>query len=72
MALAIHPEDAQHKKGTHCHKVNHFGGVCSSVRNRKIHDLEKEPDQCQEEDHIDMVNINSINFNSIVLVITVN
>ena len=33
-------------------------------RNRTIHDLEQEPDQQHEEDHIDMVNINSIIFSS--------
>ena len=38
-----------------------------------VHNLEQEPDQYQEEeDHTNMVNINSINFNSKCSVVTAN
>ena len=43
-----------------------------SSRNRTVHDIEQEPDQHYEEDHIDTVNINSIIFNSKWSVITAN
>ena len=53
--------------------VNHFREVSRSGRNRTVLDSEQEPDQHhEEEDHIDMVNINSIIFNSKQLVKTVN
>ena len=56
-----------------CGKVNHHRQLCGSERNRTVHDLEQEPDQHhEEEDNIDMVNINSIIFNSKWLVITAN
>ena len=54
-------------------KVNHFREVYRSVRNRTVHDLEQEADKHhEEEDHIDMMNINSIIFNDKWLVITIN
>ena len=50
-----------------------LGEVCRGGRNRTIHDLEQDPDQHhEEEDHIDMVYINSIIFNSKGSVITEN
>ena len=52
-------------------KVKHLRKVCRSGRNRAMHDLEQEPHQ-HHEDHIDMVNINSIIFNSKWSVITAN
>ena len=59
------------KKCAECSKVNHFRQVSRSVRNRKVHNLEQEPDQYQKkEDHIDMVNINSFNCNNKCSVIT--
>ena len=56
-----------------CGKVNHFTEVSRNERNRTIHDPEQEPDQHhEEEDHINIVNINSIIFNSKWSVITAN
>ena len=53
------------KKCVECSKVNHYREVCRSVRNKIVHDLEQEPDpHLEEEDHIDMVNIDSNIFNS--------
>ena len=47
--------------------------VCRCGRNRTVHDLEQEPDQQhEEEDHVDMVNINSIIFSRKQLVVTAN
>ena len=60
------------KKYADCGKVNPFREVCRSRSNRSFHDLEQEPDQHHEEDHIDMVNIDSIIFNSKWTVITAN
>ena len=61
------------KKCVECAIVNHFREVFQSGRNRTIHDLEQEPDQYhKEDDHIDMVNINSIIFNNKQLVIPAN
>ena len=51
--------------------MNHFWEVCRSARGRAVHNIEQEPDQ-EEENHIDTVNINSINFNSNHSVITAN
>ena len=54
-------------------KVNHFRESCRSGKNRTSHDLEQKPDQHHEEEyHLDMVNINSIIFNSKWSVITKN
>ena len=60
------------KKCTKCGKVNHYREFCTSERNRTINNLEQELDQHHEEDHIDMVDINSIIFNSKQSVITSN
>ena len=49
-------------KCAECGKINHFREVSRNIRSRMVHNLEQEPDQYQEEeDHIDVVNINSIN-----------
>ena len=63
------------KKCVECSKVTQFIEVCRSDRNRTIYDLEQESDQHhegEEEDHIDVVNMNSIIFNSKQSVITAN
>ena len=60
-------------KCVECGKVNHFREVHRSRRNRTVHDLAQEPDKHhEEEDHIDMVKINSIIFNNKWTVITAN
>ena len=43
--------------------MSHFKEVCRSSKNSVVHNMETEADQEQETD-IQMVNINSINFNS--------
>ena len=43
-----------------------------SGRNTTVHNIEQEPDQCNVEDHIDIVNINLIIFNSKQSAITAN
>ena len=43
--------------------------VCRSARARALHNIDQKPDQ-KEENHIDMVNVNSINFNSNHSIIT--
>ena len=54
-------------------KLNHFRKIYRSIRSRMVHSLEQEPDQYQEEeDHIDTVKINSINFNSKCSVVIAN
>ena len=60
------------KKFADCGKNNHFREVCRSRRNTTVHNIEQEPDQCNIEDHIDMVNINSIIFKSKQWAITTN
>ena len=50
------------KKFTKCNKMNHFREVCRGARGSVVHDIEQESDQKQE-NHIEMVNINFINFN---------
>ena len=60
------------KKCAECVKTHHFKEACRSVRRRTVHNVEQESDKYQEEDHIDMVNINSINFKSKHSVITAN
>ena len=47
------------KKCAQCGKVIHFREVCRSGRYRTVHDLKQEADQHHQENHIDMVNINS-------------
>ena len=54
-----------------CRKINHYKEVCRSSR-KNIHRINKETDQYQREDDIYMVNINSINVNSKLSVITAN
>ena len=61
------------KKHRDCGKINHFREVCRSRRSTAVHNIEQVPGQCNfEEDHIDMVDINLIIFNSKWSVITVN
>ena len=60
------------KKCVECGKINHLREFCRSVRSRIGHNLEQEPDQHQEEHHIDTLLINSFNFNSKHSVITEN
>ena len=59
------------KRCMKCNKMNHFWEVCRTARGRVAHNIEQEPNQV-EESHTDMVNINSIDFNSKYSVITAN
>ena len=60
------------KRCAGCGKINHFREVCRH-RSTAVHNIKQVPDQCNvEEDHIDMVNINSITFNSKWSAITAN
>ena len=72
---AINPDNAlaYGKKSADYIVINHFKEVYRSRRNTTVHNIEEDPYQCSvEEDHIDMVNINSIIFNSKWLAITAN
>ena len=70
---AIHSDDAQPMaRNVQSVARNHFRDVCRSGRCGRIHNLEQDPDQYQEEDHIDTMNINSFNLNSKCSVITAN
>ena len=71
MDPAINPDYAQHveRNVQTAIKMNHFQEVCRSARDRAVHNIEQEPDQ-EEENHIDIVNINSINFDSSHSIIT--
>ena len=63
--LPARQTSAYGKKCAECCKVSYLEEVCRSGQNKTVHDLEQEPEQhYEEEDHIDLVNINSIIFNS--------
>ena len=59
------------EKCVKCDRMNHFWEVCWSARGRALHNIKQELDK-EEENHIDMVDIDSINFNSKHSIITAN
>ena len=71
---AIHPEDTQpmERSAQSVTRSTIFMEVCRGGRCTTIHDPKQETDQHHKVDHIDMVNINSVNFNNKSLVITEN
>ena len=54
---------AYRKKCEKCNKMNHFTGVCRSSKGSVVHNIENEDEQ-EQETNIEMVNKNSIRFNS--------
>ena len=55
-----------------CREINHYEVVCRRGWNKKMHSIDQETDQYQKESDTDVDNINSINFNSKLSLITAN